>query len=195
MADIKPDCILKIKRERSENFDSATLAFLCDEVEKNIDIINSKQTNFITNKRKQQVWQKITDAVNARGGAPRSVSQLKEKYRKSVSAAKIASNIRKKELFKTGGGSAPPPLSDISQKLCEINDDTPSFSGIANSIEFGTNSNSGKLGLTLFTKIFLKISFILFILLCKITNCVKHMDLFIYTEMSTSQEYCCSNQD
>ena len=47
---------------------------------KNIDIIQSKLTNNITNKYKKQIWEEITKHVNAVGKANRTVQEVKDKW-------------------------------------------------------------------------------------------------------------------
>ena len=44
-------------------------------------IIQSKLTNNITNRKKNEVWQEITDAVNAVGMAGRTVAEMKEEWK------------------------------------------------------------------------------------------------------------------
>ena len=94
----------KGKGRRGANFSKADLVFLCELVEKNITILRSKQTNSITNAEKAKVWKEITDSVNARaGGQKRSVEQIKEKWRKACSTAKLEAEIDKKSLNQIGG--------------------------------------------------------------------------------------------
>lgn len=49
--------------------------FIIEQVEKHIDIIQSKQTNQVTNAKKTDCWRKITESVNARGGVCRTIEQ------------------------------------------------------------------------------------------------------------------------
>lgn len=75
-------------KKRSENFSPDEILFIIELVEKHIDIIQSKQTNQVTNAKKTDCWRKITESVNARGGVCRTIEQVKEKYRKACSKAK-----------------------------------------------------------------------------------------------------------
>ena len=54
---------IKQRKARKQNFTVSEIALLTDA--ENIYIIQSKLTNSVTNKNKNQVWKEITDAVNA----------------------------------------------------------------------------------------------------------------------------------
>ena len=61
---------LKVKeRKRKPNFSPLEISLTTESVKKNIDVILSKLTNNITNKKKSQVWEEITKEVNAVGRA------------------------------------------------------------------------------------------------------------------------------
>ena len=88
--------VQKKKRRRGENFSKADLIFLCELVEKNITIITNE---IITNAEKAKVWKETTDSVNERaGGQKRSVEQIKEKWRKVCSKAKVEAALNRKSL-------------------------------------------------------------------------------------------------
>ena len=76
-----------------------------------MDVIQSKLTNNITNKKKSQVWEEITKEVNAVGRANRSVQEIKDKWKNLHSTAKKEFSNYKKEYKKTGGGPPPKPPS------------------------------------------------------------------------------------
>ncbi|XP_061183033.1 uncharacterized protein LOC133191297 [Saccostrea echinata] len=124
-------------KKRSENFSTDDVLFIISKVEENIDVIQSKQTNQITNAKKAGVWKSITDAVNARGGVNRTVEQVKEKYRKACSKAKGDNVTQKIHRRKTGGGPPHPPLDAISQKILDLHEDSPNFTGFQGGIEVG----------------------------------------------------------
>ncbi len=95
----------------------------------------------MTNKRKNEAWQKISDQINALGVAKRSPNNLKEKWRAVKGLARKALVKEKSSLTKTGGGKPPPPLSALSQRIIEVLGDEPSFSGIQNGIESGESQS------------------------------------------------------
>ncbi|KAG1714590.1 hypothetical protein GQR58_001019 [Nymphon striatum] len=71
-----------------------SLTILCELVENNIDIIQSTQTNSVTNAKKTKVWKEITDKLNVRAdGQKRTVEQVKEKWRKECSRAELDLNL------------------------------------------------------------------------------------------------------
>ncbi|GAB1609096.1 myosin-G heavy chain-like [Argonauta hians] len=69
------------KRSKKRNFSEKEVAILTREYENHMIILNSKLTNSITNQKKQRIWERITDAINAVGINRRRVSEVKEKWR------------------------------------------------------------------------------------------------------------------
>lgn len=54
-------------RKRSQNFSVYEIEVIIDSVKKNLDLIQSKLMNAVTNKKKQMLWEEITEVVNAVG--------------------------------------------------------------------------------------------------------------------------------
>ena len=56
---------------------------LIEKVEENLEVLQSKLTNSVTkmNKRKKQIWDNITAAVNAVGFEKRDVTEVREKWK------------------------------------------------------------------------------------------------------------------
>jgi hypothetical protein len=128
----------KGKRRRGANFSKADLVFLCKLVEKNITILRSKQTNSITNAEKAKVWKEITDSVNTRaGGQKRSVEQIKEKWRKACSTAKLEAAIDKKSLNQTGGVQLCRRQAKLHKQIMELHTEAPNFVRIDNGTDVG----------------------------------------------------------
>ena len=75
-------------RKRKQNFSVYEIEVITDNVKKNLDLIQSKLTNAVTNKKKQMLWEEITQAVNAVGTAKRTVTEVKEKWKNLHSTAK-----------------------------------------------------------------------------------------------------------
>jgi len=70
------------------------------------------------------VGKEITDSGNARaGGQKRSVEQIKEKWRKACTTAKLEAAVNRKSLNQTGGGPALPAPSEVTQKIIELHTD------------------------------------------------------------------------
>ena len=57
-------------------------------VHENLNILQSKLTNAITNQRKNKIWDNITKEINAIGVANRTTSEVKEKWKNLTSSAK-----------------------------------------------------------------------------------------------------------
>ena len=58
---------IKAERKRKPNFSINEMSVITDSVRKNLQIIQSKLTNNVTNKKKNQIWEEITKDVNAVG--------------------------------------------------------------------------------------------------------------------------------
>ena len=56
-------------RKRKQIFSVYEIEVITDNIKKNLDLIQSKLTNAVTNKKKQMLWEEITQAVNAVGTA------------------------------------------------------------------------------------------------------------------------------
>ena len=101
-------------RKRKHNFSVNDIAVITENVEMNLAIIQSKLMNNITNKKKNEVWEDITRAVNAVGLASRTVAEVKAKWKNLHSTAKRDFSSFRREAKKTGGGPAPKPPSAAS---------------------------------------------------------------------------------
>ena len=68
-------------KARKQNFSASEIAILTEKVEENLSIIQSKLTNSVTNQKKNEIWCKIADAVNAVGVARRTTPEVREKWK------------------------------------------------------------------------------------------------------------------
>ena len=68
------------RKARKQNFSASEIAVLTERVEKNLSLIQSKFTNSVTNQKKNEMWKKIADAVNAVGVAMRTTAEVREKW-------------------------------------------------------------------------------------------------------------------
>ena len=125
------------ERKRKPNFSVNEISVITENVKNHLAVIQSKLTNNITNRKKNEVWQEITDAVNAVGTAGRTLAEVKDKWKNLHSTVKKEFSTFRKETKKTGGGPAPKPPSASSEKIIEVFEDTPAFSGL-NGFEAGT---------------------------------------------------------
>ena len=72
------------------------------------------------------MWKEIIDSVKARvGGEKSSVEQIKEKWRKACSTAKLEAAVKRKSLNQTGEGPALPTPSEVTptRKIIELHTD------------------------------------------------------------------------
>ncbi|KAG1670651.1 hypothetical protein GQR58_016754 [Nymphon striatum] len=99
-----------------------------------------KQTNSVTNAKKAKVWTEITDKLNARAdNQKRTVAQVKEKWRKECSKAKLELNLSIKSQKKTGGGPSEYFLNENTQKIITLHSDAPNFVGIEGGMDIGVD--------------------------------------------------------
>ena len=78
----------KPERKRKLNFSTSEISKITELVEENLEIIQSKLTNSVTNRTKQETRAKITTQVNAIGVAYRSAQEMKDKWKNLQSTAK-----------------------------------------------------------------------------------------------------------
>ena len=103
---------------------------LTEKVEENLSVIQSKLTNNITNQKKNDIWKKIADAVNAEGVAVRTTSEVREKWKSLHSQAKREFFQLAKEQKKTGGGPVSKARSTFTTKIIDLLKEPPSFTGL-----------------------------------------------------------------
>lgn len=92
------------------------------------DVLTSKHSNSVTNKRKLLIWTKITEAINDCSDCLRSVKDIKKKWKDLLSKARKDAFDKKRHV--TGGG---PPLkvSVYSDIILDIfGEDSPAFTGL-----------------------------------------------------------------
>ena len=80
----------KVPRARKANFSMLEESILQREVENNFDVLRDKHSNSVTNLEKARIWKNVTSKINALGVAPRSVKEIKDKWRNLTSKAKSA---------------------------------------------------------------------------------------------------------
>ena len=118
------------RKARKKNFSASEIAILTEKVEENLSIIQSKLTNSVTNQKKNEIWCKIADAVNAVGVARRTTTEVREKWKNLHAQAKKEFTELAKEQKKTGGGEAPKMPSAATTKIIDLFKETPSFTGL-----------------------------------------------------------------
>ena len=128
---------MEAKRARKPNFSAAECALILQLAEENINIIRDKFSTTVSNKKKNETWQRICDRVNALGVAKRTPSELREKWRGMKGEARKDLGKDKIPHKKTGGGRPQEPLKPTVQRILELFGDEPSFCGIQGGIESG----------------------------------------------------------
>ena len=118
------------KKARKSNFSASEIAVLTEKYEENIEILQSKFTNSVTNAKKNKVWDEIATAINAVGVTLRTTQEVKDKWKNLQCTAKKEFSDFKKEQKKTGGGPAPSNPSEATLKIIEMFSETPSLTGL-----------------------------------------------------------------
>ncbi|RVE51976.1 hypothetical protein evm_003442 [Chilo suppressalis] len=94
-----------VKRERSANFNSDERDLLVTLVQKYRNIIENKQSDGVTWKKKEFAWKQIEKDFNAQSGAIfRSSKTLRIKYECLKRTVRKKSAALRTELYRTGGG-------------------------------------------------------------------------------------------
>ncbi len=91
-------------RVRAKNWETDEISLLTELVEQNLQLIQAKYSNTVTNTKKMQVWGRITSQLNALGIATRTVKDVKNKWSNLHQAAKKEFSAHKTDRAKTGGG-------------------------------------------------------------------------------------------
>ncbi|PFX23055.1 uncharacterized protein LOC111333424 [Stylophora pistillata] len=126
---------------RKQNFSASEIAVLTEKVEGNLSLIQSKFINSVTNQKKNEMWKKIADAVNAICVAMRTTAEVREKWRNLQSQAKKEFSEMAKEHKKTGGGQAPKIPLALTAKVIDIFKERPSFIGLEGFESTGPEAN------------------------------------------------------
>ena len=130
------------KRKRKQNFSAEEVSIITEMVEENVELLNSKFTNTVTNERKKGVWKRITARVNACGVSERGEKEVKDKWRGLQQNAKKEYQGIREERRRTGGGPPPQGGDSITERIIALYGDTPTFSGIAGTETGMPNGNS-----------------------------------------------------
>ena len=116
------------KRKTKQNFSAEEVSIIIKMVEENVELLNSKFTNTVTNERKKGVWKRITARVNACDVSERSEKEVKDKWiGLQQNAKKEYQGIREER--RTGGGPPPQGGDAITERIIALYGDTPTFTG------------------------------------------------------------------
>ncbi|KAI8430402.1 hypothetical protein MSG28_000685 [Choristoneura fumiferana] len=98
-------------KKRSDNWTAEDKMLLQELVRERVGIIENKNTDTNTNRRKVAAWADLLNSFNImRNGSERTATQLKNQWGTLKSAEKRKVSAEKKDRLKTGGG--PPPRED-----------------------------------------------------------------------------------
>ena len=99
-------------------------------MEENLQAIQSKFTNSITNKTKNEIWAKIAGQVNAIGVAHCSVQEIKDKWKNLQTTAKKEFSRQRRSYGQTGGGPPCKKTKEATEKIMRLFENAPSFTGL-----------------------------------------------------------------
>ena len=89
------------RRNRKPSFFVNEISVITEKVQNHLAVIQSKFSNNLTNKKKNQIWKEITEALNEAGMVGRTLTEVKDKWRSMHSTAKKVFRVcRAKKLLK-----------------------------------------------------------------------------------------------
>ncbi|XP_046563049.1 myb/SANT-like DNA-binding domain-containing protein 4 isoform X2 [Haliotis rubra] len=132
------------KKVRKSNYSAQEIEILTEDIGKHNSVLSAAFSSSITHKIKNGIWEKIADRVNAASSAHRSGADLRKKWNELKCQTRKKAMSQKRELVKTGGGPAPPPMSQVEEKVislipkCQVE-------GIVGGLETGGFEKEGQL--------------------------------------------------
>ena len=70
----------KDKRNRKKNFSHDEIMILLEGYKENQSILESKFNSCVTNRKKNDAWNKILNEINAKGCQEREIKEIKKKW-------------------------------------------------------------------------------------------------------------------
>ncbi|XP_058606033.1 nuclear apoptosis-inducing factor 1-like isoform X1 [Onychostoma macrolepis] len=116
------------KRNRKKNFSHEEILILIDGYKENKTVIESKLNSSVTNRKKCEIWQDITNKINAKGFEQREVKELRKKW--SDLKTQAIEDFPRTKHVPTGGGPRPEPGPYSTVILEIIGDNSPTVCGI-----------------------------------------------------------------
>ncbi len=120
----------KSERKQKLNFFTSEFNKITEPVEENLQIIQSKLTNAIMIKTKQETLAKIARQVNAIGVAHRFVQEIKDKWKNLQTTAKKEFACQRRSFAQTGGGPPCKKPKEATEKIMRFFEIAPSFTGL-----------------------------------------------------------------
>jgi hypothetical protein len=126
---------VKKERERLPNFTAEDEAILVEEAIRRIDALTATANTKDAKQAKEQAWQEVTDALNARStsGIQRNYKNVRDKWTNERIDTKKRFNDIKKAAKGTGGGKAPKPLKPAQEMILDALKNSAAFSGLTGS--------------------------------------------------------------
>ena len=115
---------------RPSNFTKKETQMLLQTYKEHQHVIEGTFSPAVSKVKKGQAWASVLKAVNSVAVEPRSLKQVKKRFKNVKSSGKFKYQSYVKERAKTGGGPPPPPLSPTAEQIVDIYKGTPSFEGI-----------------------------------------------------------------
>ena len=131
--------VTKFERKRKKNFSVKEITVITESVRKNLEIIQSKLTNSITNKRKTEAWEEITRDVNTVGQENRTMQEVKDKWKNLHSTVKKEFSSVKRDSKKSWWWTTTKATHAV-KRIIGIFENTPAFSGLSG---FETSDDEG----------------------------------------------------
>lgn len=154
------------KRNRKKNFSHEEILILIDGYKENKTVLESKLNSSVTNRKKGEIWQDITNKINAKGCEQREIKEVRKKW--SDLKTQAIEDFPRTKHVPTGGGPRPEP-SPYSTVILEILATThpPSVESLELKVEVKPQ--------TTLLKVFIVSYYFILIMFSKNTYCASHM--------------------
>ena len=136
---------------RRANFSNEEIGTITEFVKNNKGILLGKLSPTVTKRKKEELWKELAETVSAIGVSPRTVLEIKTKFKNLKMNAKQNFQLLKKSRVLTGGGHEE-KLKAGEENLYDVFQDSPAFNGlngfvsgdnnIINEVNSGTSSEN-----------------------------------------------------
>lgn len=135
LSNLKKEVTMASQEGKAPEMTEEELQVLIEEYERRRAVIDSDEKTVDFAKKKNQAWEKITEAVNACSNHKRTITQVKTKIKNLKTRAKSRYVATKRLSGQTGGGPPPKQLSAVEERLAAMYENSAGWSGVPGGAE------------------------------------------------------------